>query len=113
MHKALENMLRLQELTRESQMRHRRSKVLDAEIKRVRHRLPGDLLRNFDHLLAHRRTSVAALSETGACGACHLMLPPNQILHIGWAAREIHTCPHCGCYLYALPVHHDGERRAA
>jgi predicted nucleic acid-binding Zn-ribbon protein len=112
MHKALQNMLQLQALLRQPAVPRRLQRVQEAEIKKVRHRLPADLRRHFEHLLHHGRSPVAALTESGVCGNCHLKLTPSQVLHIHWATEQIHSCPHCGCFLYA-PPEMEKERRAA
>ncbi len=99
MNRTLAMMLRLQELT----LRTRLGKVaasVERRILRLRGRLAEDCLRRFDRLLQRRRVAVAAISKSGACGACHLQLPVGDV----WLVREadglMASCPHCGCFLY-------------
>ncbi len=70
------------------------------EWERLRAGISPKYLHAIDHLMAHGRTAVAILSETGACGGCHLKLPGALALHIQHALNQIHFCPHCGCILY-------------
>jgi len=72
-----------------------------AEITRLRDRLPEDLLRRFDRLVEHGHRPLASLSESGACGNCHLRLPPSDVLDFRHAPDRVHVCPHCGCMLFA------------
>ncbi len=100
--KALANMIRLQELMRQPGLLGR-AKALQRQVNRLRHKIPGNVLSCFDRLMCHGRTPVAALSETGACGNCHLKLPLFEVLQIRQATDQIPTCPYCGCFLYAAP----------
>jgi len=113
MDKVLANMIRLQELMRLSG-RPKRGKAPQRQVKRLRNKIPGNLLEAFDRLLHHGRTPMAALSESAACGSCHLNLPRFEVLQVRRATGQIFTCPYCGCFLYAAPGSQDtGEKMAA
>jgi predicted nucleic acid-binding Zn-ribbon protein len=71
-----------------------------AEVKDFRDRLPENLLRRFDRLMDHGHRPIAPLSESGACGSCHLKLPPDEVLDFRRAPDQVHACPHCGCVLF-------------
>jgi len=76
-----------------------------AEINRLRGQLPEDLLRRFDRLLERGRRPIAPLSPSGACGSCHLKLPPAEVLDFHRAPGQVGACPHCGCVLFdATPL---------
>ncbi len=74
------------------------------EGERLRAGIPQKYLQAFDRLVRHGRTAVAKLSETGACGSCHLKLPAALASHIEHASDQVYLCPHCGCILYAAVV---------
>ena len=80
---------------------HTRPGPRGEEIKRLRDRLPDNLLRRFDRLIEHGHKPVAPLSESGACGSCHLKLPPDQVLDFRRSPDQVHACPHCGCVLFS------------
>ena len=100
MDKMVAKMMRLQEL-----MQHRSHRKQATERQKradcLRRRVPKNLLRRFDHLVGQKRLGVAILSKAGACGNCHLVLPPAEALEIRRSEDKMHTCPYCGCFLYA------------
>jgi len=83
----------------------------DAEqIAQLRAKVPANVLRRFDHLAERRRFPVVQVSESGACGNCHLKLTPNDALRFRRTMESeqenVFTCPFCGCFLYSpLDVH--------
>jgi len=89
---------RLYELTEYGTVK---TKARGQEINTLRGRLPDNLLRRFDRLIEHGHRPVAPLSDSGACGSCHLKLPPDQVLDFRRAPDQVHACPHCGCVLFA------------
>jgi len=92
-------MIRLQELT----LRARRAAVatgVGRRILRLRGGIPELYLTRFDRLLQRRRVAVAAISESGACGACHLQLPVGDVWMVREASEMLASCPYCGCFLY-------------
>src|SRR5260370_40137347 len=112
MDKMVAKMMRLQEL-----MQHRSHRKLATERQKqadcLRRRVPKNLLRRFDHLVGQNRLGVATLSKAGACGDCHLMLPPGEGLEIRGRPERVAPCPYCGCYLLlpAGPKEQDERRQ--
>ena len=96
-HPIFANLLKLQQLTLGAQ----RGPQVRRIIKRIRDSLPERTLLSFDHHLNQHRPAVAVLSESDGCGKCHLKLPRDNALRIRWETDQLHTCPHCGCWLYA------------
>ena len=99
MNRTLAMMLRLQEVT----LRARRIATtpdLERRLLRLRGRIPEEYLSRFDRLLRRRRVAVAAISESGACGACHLQLPVGDVWMVREASEMLASCPYCGCFLY-------------
>lgn len=74
---------------------------LRRQIDQVRRKLPDAVLRRFDHVGEHRRVAVAPLSPSGACGVCHMKLPPADVLRIRGGQYPLPVCPLCGGFLYA------------
>ncbi|MCX7825076.1 MAG: hypothetical protein N2689_05915 [Verrucomicrobiae bacterium] len=102
MNKALSLLVRLQEHIHQSGGTTIR-RALSPAVLRLRAQIPQEYLCRFDRLTRQGRLAVAPVSESGACGACHLLLPAGDI----WMLREMSsllaTCPHCGCYVYFKP----------
>jgi predicted nucleic acid-binding Zn-ribbon protein len=99
MNKTLAMMIRLQELTLRN--RHAAGTAgIEKRILRLRGAIPGEHLARFDRLLQRRHIAVAAISQSGACGACHLQLPVGDIWLVREATEMLASCPHCGCFLY-------------
>ena len=105
-------MIRLQELTLQAR-RAAAEPSAERRVLRLRGRIPEEYLSRFDRLLQRRNVAVAAISETGACGACHLQLPVGDV----WVAREasemLASCPYCGCFLYDGHKKRPGSKVAA
>ena len=99
-HGTLSNLIRLQELTLGSESEGSAA-VRCKRVERVRAKLPEAILRHFDHLEEQGRVPLARLSESGACGNCHLKLPAADAMRIRQNIDELHVCPHCGCWLHA------------
>ncbi len=79
-------------------------KGLGKEIKELRAAIPLELLRLFDRAIEHGREAIARVSESGACGGCHLMLPSGMAAKVRVLTDEVHKCPYCGRFLYFCPV---------
>ncbi|HEX9046328.1 MAG TPA: hypothetical protein VF988_04820 [Verrucomicrobiae bacterium] len=73
-------------------------------VKKLRGRLPAAVLQTFDHYVDRHLAAVAALSESDGCGRCHIKLPRDNALRIRRDAEVLHTCPNCGCWLYAQVI---------
>jgi hypothetical protein len=100
--KALPLLMRLQEqvLRREDAVVRR---AASPGVLRLRARIPQELLCRFDRLTQRGRPAVAPVSESGVCGACHLLLPAGDVWMLCEMSELLVTCPHCGCYLYFEP----------
>jgi predicted nucleic acid-binding Zn-ribbon protein len=101
MNNTLSDLIRLQELTLESESEGHEA-ILRKRIDRLRAKLPETVLRRFDHLAEHGRRAVARVSQSGACGSCHLKLTRGDVLRLRHTCEEaVPACPYCGCFLYA------------
>lgn len=100
MNAALNHLIHLQELMRQFEDEGR-TPGLCKQIDSLRAELPESLLSRFDHFAEHQRRSVAQLSESGACGGCHMKLPPADVLRIRTSGHILPLCPCCGRFLYA------------
>jgi predicted nucleic acid-binding Zn-ribbon protein len=112
MNRTLAMMIRLQELTL-STRRPARAVGVEKRILRLRGRIPGSHLNRFDRLLQRRHVAVAAISKSGACGACHLQLPVGDVWLVREASEMLASCPHCGCFLYDGREKHSETKAAA
>jgi len=99
MNAALKNLIHLQELVLQFENASH-APVLRKQIDSLRAKLPEDVLRRFDHVGEHRRVSVAPLTASGACGICHIKLPPADVLRIRGSTHTLPICPLCGGFLY-------------
>jgi predicted nucleic acid-binding Zn-ribbon protein len=99
MNTTLNNLILLQELMQRLE-NEGRSPSLRKQIDGLRAQLPAEVLRRFDHVGEHRRVSVAPLSASGACGICHMKLPPADVLRIRSSTHTLPICPLCGGFLY-------------
>ena len=99
MDETLERMLRLKELMRKGRGRER-PPGWQKEVDDLRAKVAADLLRRFDHLIDRGRLPIGLLSDSGACGSCHLKLTPDQVLHLRNKPGRGSSCPYCGCLLY-------------
>ena len=56
-------------------------------------------LARYNHILDHKKDKALVPIENGACGQCHMTLPP-QVTHDTQRAEAIVTCSFCGRILY-------------
>ncbi len=56
-------------------------------------------LARYCHILEHKKDKALVPIENGACGQCHMTLPP-QVIHDTQRADGIVTCSFCGRILY-------------
>ncbi len=108
MNRQLELMLQLQELVlmrRTKEMVQPDSdpseyELLDQKINRLRHKIPGSVLSQFDALLRQWPDAVAPLSGENVCLGCHTEVPAqmaSRIIH----SRDLIRCRNCGRFLVA------------
>lgn len=100
MNAILQHLIALEDLTEQCDNGNPTT-VQRTKIDNLRAELPVNILRRFDHLTKHGRLPVVPLSESGACGSCHLKLPPADVLRIRSSSHALPVCPFCGCFLYA------------
>jgi predicted nucleic acid-binding Zn-ribbon protein len=107
MNRQMELMLQLQELVL---MRRAKEMVqpdsdpseyalMDQKINRLRHKLPGSVLSEFDALLRQWPDAVAQLSAR-VCQGCQQSVPA-QVVARSVQSRDLARCPHCGRFLLA------------
>lgn len=99
MNRAMTDMIELEMLMRED-TEHKRGGGVRRQITRLRRTIPAPLLEKFDHLQSRGRHPVSMLSESGACGNCHLKLTASAVQIIRSSVEAIHRCPHCDCFIY-------------
>ncbi len=94
----LTELIQLQKMT--GQLESEAARV-PRKIRELRAAMPPELLRAFDRAMDHGRAPVARITETGACGSCHLRLPSGVAPSFLIESEQIHKCPNCGCFLYS------------
>ena len=91
----MESLIKLQESELAAGSRER---MAEAEVKKLRAKVPASILGHFDRLVAKGKKAVA-LARNGVCSECHLRISSGTLA--GLASREdIHLCENCGRYLY-------------
>lgn len=104
MNATLKNLIALQEVTHHYEENGQAPSEW-GQIEQLRVKIPANILRRFDHLAERRPFPVVQMSESGACGNCHLKLTPNDVLRFRRASEpdqeNAFTCPFCGCFLYS------------
>ena len=115
MNTTLTDLIRLDELVR----RYRKEGCparLHKQVNQLRAKLPVNILQRFDHLAEHGRLPVVQISDSGACGSCHLKLTPNDALrfrHVQeFSGEHVPLCPFCGCFLYSPVAMADSKELA-
>jgi hypothetical protein len=69
----------------------------DAEIKKLRQRIPGPVLLHYDRLRARGKQG-AAFVRHGVCGQCHMQLAIGLLASLH-RLDDMHRCQNCGAYL--------------
>ncbi len=91
-----------------SDLRAREEKLVAelASLKASRHKLTEGLdegyCSRYERLLKHKGEKVLVGVDRGACGGCHIMLPPQTIILCKTKAEMV-TCINCGRMLYYSP----------
>lgn len=104
MHPVVNHLIQLQELNMirdEQKVIARKSHLeqLDASIKGMTAKLPGDIKQLYTKLLQRDPIVVAPVSGS-ICAACGMTLPISLIQSVK-QAREVKSCPNCARMLYA------------
>lgn len=108
MNKNLELLLQLQELMlmRKAQevvqtdANPKGIELLDQKINKVRHKIPGNLLSEFDELFAKYSDAATPLVHR-SCQGCHQEIP-HHIAGKVHQSRDLVRCHNCGRFLYPL-----------
>ena len=72
---------------------------LEAKIGRLRRRVPGPILSQFDKLTKAHANALATVSNQ-VCQGCHQEVA-RSLLYVLSQCNEILHCPHCGRFLLA------------
>ena len=100
-HDNLLRLVQLQELTHPPPQKRSRA---TRQLQLLRSAIPPALLRHFDDVVRHGRPGIAMVSQSGACGSCHLSLPSGVAARLSTANEQLLQCPHCGCYMYSAAM---------
>ncbi len=108
MNRHLEFLLQLQELVLMRQARETMQpgghpadfELLEQKIKKLRHKLPGGLLSQFDALIRQAPDAVAQLSPEGQCLGCHQAVPSRLAVRVQQGS-DLVRCQHCGRFLFS------------
>jgi len=69
----------------------------DAEIKKLRQRIPAQVLTHYDRLRARGKQG-ATFVRHGVCGQCHMQLAIGLMASLH-RRSDMHCCQNCGAYL--------------
>jgi hypothetical protein len=75
-----------------------RKGVKEAEVARLRARVPEPILAHFERLLARGKKGVAVIRH-GVCMECHLRVPVGTLVTLA-RGEDIQICGNCGRYLH-------------
>ncbi len=92
----LSRLIELQELTSRSEGGRTPAR---RQIEQLREVIPLELLRSCVSAAERGRAAVARITDSGACGACHLNLPSGMAARMQVLSDRVQKCPHCGCFL--------------
>jgi predicted nucleic acid-binding Zn-ribbon protein len=73
--------------------------LLNQKINRLRHKLPGPVLSQFDALIRQEPDAIAQVLD-GICQGCGETIPAHVAAQVQ-NARELVHCHHCGRFLYS------------
>ena len=83
-----------------------RAKEVQADLDKARAARPAlvegidaDRLRHYERIMTNKRAKALVPVEHGACGGCHMKLPPYQV-HEARKQAVIVVCEYCGRMLY-------------
>lgn len=94
---------RIREQLQNLDMRHANLEQEILKIRQARDALAGGIdaawLARYNHIMDHKKDKALVPIENGACGQCHMTLPP-QVIHDTQRAEAIVSCSFCGRILY-------------
>ena len=96
MRKVMEQLLALQNLQFDEHSRISRS---NAEMEKLRDKVPTPILAHYERLVLRGRKGVAMV-RAGVCSECHLRITRGKLANLSATANELHLCDNCGRYLY-------------
>jgi len=91
----MENLLALQSLELDTKPR---TLEHEAEVIRLREKVPPQIIDHFDRLIVRGKRGVA-IARDGACSECHLRVTSGTQASLSYST-ELHRCDNCGRYLY-------------
>lgn len=94
----VENLHALQQLQRQSAPAPAER---EAQVRRLREKVPAQILAHFDRLIAQGRKGVA-LVRNGICGNCHLRVSSGTVASLV-QPKDVYLCDSCGSYLLLMP----------
>jgi predicted nucleic acid-binding Zn-ribbon protein len=94
----LQNLIQLQSL----EFGGVRNENQEASLAELRTKIPSQILRHYDRLVARGKKGVAAVRGQ-VCSGCHMHLPIGVIMTLRHGL-EIQHCENCGRYLYLPPA---------
>jgi predicted nucleic acid-binding Zn-ribbon protein len=92
----MEQLLALQSLQFDERSRTSRA---DAEMEKLRDKVPTAILAHYERLVLRGRKGVAMV-RAGVCSECHLHITRGKLANLSATANEVHLCDNCGRYLY-------------
>jgi len=96
MRKVMEQLLALQSLQFDERSRTSRA---NAEMEKLRDKVPTSILAHYERLVLRGRKGVAMV-RAGVCSECHLRITRGKLANLSATANELHLCDNCGRYLY-------------
>ena len=96
MRKVMEQLLALQNLQFGERSRTSRS---NAEMEKLRDKVPTPILAHYERLVLRGRKGVAIV-RAGVCSECHLRITRGKLVNLSATPNEAHLCDNCGRYLY-------------
>ena len=108
MNRQLEMLLQLQELALMCKAREMlqpnvvasAAEPLEQRIRKLRQKLPGPLISEFDALM-HGGTDAVVACDDGMCLGCHQTVAAQLRTRVEYS-RDMIRCNHCGRFLYAV-----------
>ena len=95
MRKTMDRLLALQKLQFDVRAR---PTVAQAELEKLRAKVPSAILAHYERLVARGKKGVA-LARNGVCSECHLRITGGKLIGLS-VGTDIQLCDNCGRYLY-------------
>jgi hypothetical protein len=72
---------------------------LDARQQKIRDKMPADLIKRSDFLIARQAGIAVAPVQNGVCQICRMHLPPQKFIEVQ-RDENLQQCPHCHRFIY-------------